>query len=63
AAVAAAAAWALKLAIGTRHPMVYGASILCLYGVVYFGATYLFRVEECAGMLRRITRRVTPSSP
>jgi putative peptidoglycan lipid II flippase len=63
AAVAAAAAWALKLAIGIRHPMVYGACILCLYGAVYFGATWLFRVEECAGALRRIMRRLTPSSP
>ena len=63
AAVAAAAAWALKLAIGTRHPAVYGAAILCLYGAVYFGATWLFRVEECVGVLRRITRSVTPSNP
>ena len=63
AALAAASAWALKLAIGTRHPMVYGASILCLYGATYFGATWLFRVEECAGALRRITRRVTDSNP
>jgi putative peptidoglycan lipid II flippase len=63
AALAAASAWALKLAIGTRHPMVYGASILCLYGVTYFGATWLFRVEECAGVIGRITRRITPSSP
>jgi hypothetical protein len=43
--------------------MVYGASILCLYGATYFGATWLFRVEECAGALRRITRRVTDSNP
>ena len=63
AAVAAAAAWALKLGIGTRHPMVYDASILCLYGVVYFGATYLSGVEECAGALQRITRRFSTSSP
>jgi putative peptidoglycan lipid II flippase len=63
AAVAAAAAWGLKLGIGTRHPLAYGASILCLYGAVYFGVTYLFRVEECAGVFRRITRSVTPSRP
>ena len=56
AAVAAAAAWALKLAIGTRHPTVYGAAILCLYGAVYFGATWLFRVEECAAALRQVAK-------
>ena len=66
AAVAAAAAWALelaKLAIGMRHPVIYGACILCFYGAIYFGATWLFRVEECAGMFSRITRRFSPSNP
>jgi putative peptidoglycan lipid II flippase len=65
AGAAAAAAWALELAkpaIGMRHPVIYGAVVLCLYGAIYFGATGLFRVEECAGMFRRIVRRISPSA-
>jgi putative peptidoglycan lipid II flippase len=60
AAAAAAVAWALKLAelpIGARHPTVFGAFLICAYGAVYFGATWLFRVEECAVAIRAITRR------
>jgi putative peptidoglycan lipid II flippase len=62
AAVAGAAAWALKLVIGARHPLVYSTCILCLFGGVYFGVTYLLRVEECAATIRRVTRLVTPSN-
>lgn len=64
AGAAAAAAWALELAkpaTGMRHPVIYGAVVLCLYGAVYFGATGLFRVEECAGMFQRIVHRIRPS--
>ena len=57
AAVAAAAAWAVKLGTGRHNPILAGMAILGPYGAVYFGMTYLMRVEECAGMLRRITRR------
>jgi putative peptidoglycan lipid II flippase len=57
AALAAGAAWGVKLALGNRHPIVFGAAILGTYGAVYFAAAYLFDVEECTGALRRIMRR------
>jgi putative peptidoglycan lipid II flippase len=57
AGVAAAAAWGVKLAIGRHNPILAGAAILGPYGAVYFGMTYLMRVEECAGMLRKLLRR------
>jgi putative peptidoglycan lipid II flippase len=47
AAAAAAAGWAVKLAIGMAHPLVAGAAILGVYGAVYFGLTYALGVEEC----------------
>jgi putative peptidoglycan lipid II flippase len=57
AAVAAAAAWAVKLGIGRHNPILAGIAILGPYGAVYFGMTYLMRVEECAGMVRKLVRR------
>lgn len=60
AVVAAGAAWVLKLLLGERHRIVFGALILGTYGVAYFALTYLMRVEECSGLLRRL-RRLSPS--
>jgi len=57
AAVAAAAAWAVKLGIGHHDPRLAGVAILGPYGAVYFGMTYLMGIEECAGILRRVVRR------
>jgi putative peptidoglycan lipid II flippase len=57
AAVAAAAAWGVKYALGGRHPVVFGALIIGTYGAVYFGAAFLLGVEECAGVMRRLVRR------
>jgi putative peptidoglycan lipid II flippase len=59
AAVAAAAGWGVKLAIGPHDPVVSAVPILGAYGLVYFGVTYLLRVEECT----RTLRRFIPSSP
>jgi putative peptidoglycan lipid II flippase len=56
AAVAAAAAWGVKLAVGEGHRMLYGAAILGTYGALYFAVAYLLGVEECAGALRRFKR-------
>ena len=53
AGAAALAAWGVKLTIGHHHPTVAAVLILAPYGVVYFGATYLFRVDECVRTLRR----------
>jgi len=57
AVLAAAAAWGVKVALGERHPVVFGGVVLGTYGAVYFGGAYLLGVEECAGALRRLTRR------
>ncbi|HMC61718.1 MAG TPA: hypothetical protein VKJ01_21175, partial [Candidatus Solibacter sp.] len=56
AAVSAASGWAVKSAIGLDHPVRAGLLILGVYGVLYFAVTYLMRVEECAGTLRRLRR-------
>jgi putative peptidoglycan lipid II flippase len=56
AALAAGAAWAVKLTIGHHHPIAVAVPILGAYGVVYFGAAYAFGVEECVRTLRRVAR-------
>jgi putative peptidoglycan lipid II flippase len=57
AAVAAAAGWGVKLVVGEGHHILFGGAILGVYGAVYLAAAYLLGVEECAGALRRLTRR------
>jgi putative peptidoglycan lipid II flippase len=54
AALAAAAGWAMKLAIGLRAPIPCGAAILMAYGVTYFGATYLLGIDECRQAVKRL---------
>jgi putative peptidoglycan lipid II flippase len=54
AAAAAAAAWGVKLAVGLERPIVDAIAIIAMYGVVYFGATFLLGVEECRGLVRRV---------
>jgi putative peptidoglycan lipid II flippase len=55
AAAAAAAGWAVTLAIGPHNPRLVAAAVLSAYAAVYFAATYLLRVEECRGALRRFS--------
>jgi len=57
-ALAAAAAWAVKLLMGNRGPIVSAVVILSAYGIVYFAVTYLFRIEECHTTLKRFVRRM-----
>ena len=56
AAAGAAVAWGVKLAIGTQRPLLMGVAILIPYGLTYFGAAYLLRIEECTQALRRLRR-------
>jgi putative peptidoglycan lipid II flippase len=56
AACAAAAGWGVKIAIGLRHPKPFGLAILAAYGMVYFAATFLLRIEECRTLTRRFVR-------
>jgi len=55
---AAAAAWAVKLGVGARHPLSGGVAVVAAYGAVYFGAAWLLRIEECAAAVRRVLRFV-----
>jgi putative peptidoglycan lipid II flippase len=54
AAVAAAAGWMVKYAIGIESPRVDGLAILAAYGLTYFGVSYLLGVEECARAIKRV---------
>ena len=53
-ALAAAAAWAVKLALGPLHPALAAAAILTPYGAAYFGLAALFQVEEIQDVMRRL---------
>ena len=57
AAVAAAAGWGVKLALGAHHPLVFGLAVIATYGLIYLAAAWLLRVEECASLVRRLGRR------
>ena len=52
AAVAAAAAWAVKLAIGAQHPVLAAAAILGPYGGLYFAIAAAFGITPA-----RVSRR------
>ncbi len=56
ATLGAAAGWGVKLAIGHHHPIMVAVPVLGIYGLVYFGMTYLLGVEECVSTLRRLKR-------
>ena len=61
AALSAAAAWAVKpwavnLSIAGRKPYLEAIPILGVYGILYFAATYLMHVPECARLVRRLRR-------
>ena len=56
AAAGAAAGWAIKLAMGPRNPQLLALAVLIPYGLVYFAATYLLGVDECASAVRRLKR-------
>ena len=50
---AAVAGWAVKFAIGGHFPKLSAIPVLGAYGVIYFAATYVLRIEECVGTLKR----------
>jgi putative peptidoglycan lipid II flippase len=57
AVAAAAAAWAVKLAITPRHPIIDAALILGPYGFTYFGIALALRIPEAGAAVRRLKRR------
>ena len=54
---AAAAAWSVKLALGTLHPIVAAAAILAPYGLVYFALAAALRIDEVRSLVRRLRVR------
>ncbi len=56
AALAATAAWAVKLLFRHHGPILSAAVILSVYGIVYFGLTYLFHIDEFRLTLKRFIR-------
>jgi putative peptidoglycan lipid II flippase len=54
AGLAALAAWAVKLAIGARHPIVLGVAVLIPYGVTYFALTAAMRIPHSGEAIRRL---------
>jgi putative peptidoglycan lipid II flippase len=58
AGLAAAAGWAVKLALAGRHPLVTGLPALAGYALVYYAATRLMNIPEAASLLGRLRRRM-----
>jgi putative peptidoglycan lipid II flippase len=56
AGVAAAAGWAVKLAIGEQNPILAAALILGMYAAVYIGLTAAFGLEQARTAFSRIKR-------
>ncbi len=54
--VGAAAAWAIKLLIGARHPAIIAALVLVPYGLIYFGVTSAMKLPEAQSLVGRVTR-------
>lgn len=56
AGLSAAIAWACKLGLGHRHPLVVGVAVLIPYGLVYFGMTTAMKIPEAQVVFRRFSR-------
>jgi putative peptidoglycan lipid II flippase len=56
AAAATAAAWGVKLAVGIVHPVLLAALTLAPYGLVYFGGTWAFGIDEARTTIARVLR-------
>ncbi|HOL71296.1 MAG TPA: murein biosynthesis integral membrane protein MurJ [Bryobacteraceae bacterium] len=51
---AAAAGWAVKLAMGTPHPIVAAVAILPAYGIVYIAMALALRIDEVRSLVNRL---------
>lgn len=54
AAAAASAAWGARLVAPPAHPLLTGALVIGVYGVVYFLVTAMSGVEDATALLRRL---------
>jgi putative peptidoglycan lipid II flippase len=57
--VGATAGYGIKLALGTRHPLVTGGLALGTYGAIYLGATLALGIPQARALLAR-ARRLEP---
>ena len=53
--ISAAAAWAVKLAVGHRDPILVALVVLIPYGALYFLTTSAFRIAEAQAVVARFT--------
>ena len=58
AVLAAAAAWGVKLLLGTDHAIVLALCALGLYGAVYLGVTGVMGVGESGALVKRLRARL-----
>lgn len=56
AAVGAGVGWAMKLLVGTRHPILVAAVVLLPYGCTYFVVASALRIAEANAVLERALR-------
>ena len=56
AGIGAGIGWAIKLLIGSRHPMVIAALVLVPFGVAYFGITAALGIDEANTVVGRILK-------
>ncbi|MDX6444997.1 MAG: putative peptidoglycan lipid flippase [Blastocatellia bacterium] len=54
--VGAGVGWAIKLSIGSHHPIVIAALVLIPYGLIYFTITAALRVPELNSVLGRLMK-------
>jgi putative peptidoglycan lipid II flippase len=57
AAAGAAAAWGIKSVLPALHPAVAATFILGVYGVVFFGMTFVLKIPEATSSLQRFLPR------
>src|SRR5437870_3009629 len=53
AAAGAAVGWALKLAIGPRHPVIVASLVLVPYGLIYFAVASALKLTEARAVVGR----------
>jgi len=56
AGASAVVAWGIRYALGARHPIVVAALVLTPYGLLYFGLTSAFGLEESRAVVGRFAR-------
>jgi putative peptidoglycan lipid II flippase len=56
AAAGAGVGWAIKLGIGSHHPIIIAALVLIPYGLTYFAVTAALRVPELNSVLGRVLK-------